>query len=280
MTASLLGVRLPSPLSRAVAVPSGGEVLVLGGIDPSGTTSAVLRLDPATGAVTQIGRLAAAVHDASGAPLGHGWLVVGGGRTLASAVVQDVSLSGASASASVAGALPSPRADGAAVSVGDEVLVVAGGRGGLADPAVLMTRDGARFTVFARLPFAVRYPGVALAGRSVYLFGGATAAGPSNAIQVLDTTTGSARLVARLPYALTEASAFSLGGRLLIAGGMRGGRPSAAILAFDPATGHTTAVGRLPRAVADAAVAVVGSTAYLVGGETGSAFLDSVIAVR
>ncbi len=280
VTATLLSMHLPSPLSRAVVAASGAEVLVLGGVTPSGTTATILQLNPATGSVTRIGRLASAVHDASGAPLGHLWLVVGGGRTLASAVVQDVSVVGASASASVAGALPAPRADGAAVAVGGEVLVVGGGRGGVPDPNVLATRDGVSFTSLARLPLAVRYPAVAAAGSRVYLFGGATTGAPSNAIQAIDATTGDVRVVARLPYALTQATAFILGGRILIAGGMRAGRPSTAILAFDPATGRTAVVGRLPEGVEDAGVAVVGDTAYLVGGETGSAFLDTVIAVR
>ncbi len=281
VTAALLGIHLPSPLSRAVVATSGSEVLVLGGVTPSGTTSAILRLDPATASVARIGRLASAVHDASGAPLGKGWLVVGGGRTLASAVVQDVVVAGGKASTSVAGALPAARADGAAIAVGGEVLVVGGGRGGVPDPTVLTTRNGSQFTVLARLPVAVRYPAVAVTGSRAYLFGGATATGaPSNAIQSIDATTGSVRVVARLPYALTQATAFILGGRILIAGGMRGGRPSTAILSFDPATGRTAVVGRLPEAVADAGAAVVGDTAYLVGGETGSAFLDSVIAIR
>lgn len=280
VTATLLSLRLPSPLSRAVVATAGGEVLVLGGVSPSGTTGAILRLDLATGSITQVGHLASAVHDASGAPVGQGWLVIGGGQTLASSVVQDVALSGAKVSAFVAGALPAARADGAAIAADGEVLVVGGGRGGVPDPAVLATRDGARFTVLARLPVAVRYPGVAEVGSRVYLFGGATTAGASNAIQALDPASGRVQVVARLPYALTQATAFTLGGRILIAGGMRAGRPSAAILSFDPATGRTAVVGRLPEAVADAGVAVVGDTAYLVGGETASAFLDKVIAVR
>ncbi|HEY4752925.1 MAG TPA: hypothetical protein VIH37_06535, partial [Candidatus Limnocylindrales bacterium] len=220
------------------------------------------------------------VHDAAGAVFGGGWLVIGGGRTVAVAGVQAVASSASTIRVSAAGALPLPRADGVAAAIRGMVIVAGGGRGGVADPSVLATRDGVQFSVIGRLAVPVRYPAVAVAGGKVYLFGGATASGETDVVQAIDPMTGRVRVVARLPQPVTEATAFMLGGRILVAGGMRSGRPSAAILAFDPPTGMTSAAGRLPEAVADAGCAVVGETAYLIGGETGSAYLSTVIEVR
>ena len=255
-------------------------MLVIGGLTAQGTTGTILRLDPTALTVVAAGRLASAVHDAAGAPLRGAWLVVGGGRTIAVATVQSVADGGGAATSAVTGSLPAARADHAATAVGGLVVVAGGGRGGVADPTVLTTRDGARYTQIGRLPVPVRYAAAAAVGTAVYLFGGSAASGDTAAIQAVNPTAGTVRSVGRLPHALTEATAFVLGGRVLIAGGMRSGAPQDTILAFDPATGRTTVVGRLPRAVADAGVAVIGDTAYLVGGETGTAYLDTVIAIR
>lgn len=279
-SATLLPLRLPAPLSRAVVATLNGELLVLGGIDPNGTTADILRLDVSNGTAQRVGRLASAVHDASGAALGQDWLVIGGGRTVATSAVQSASLTSGGVAVSSASALPAARADGASASIDGEVIVAGGGRGGVPDPVVLDTRDGTRFSVLGRLRVAVRYPAADAAAGRLYLFGGATASGSTDEIQAIDPATGAVQIVGRLPYPLAQATAFTLGGRVLIAGGMRGSRPSSAILAFDPATGRTSVVGQLPEAVASAAVAVIGDTAYLVGGETGSAFLDTVIAVH
>lgn len=279
-SATLLALRLPAQLSRAVVGTLNGELLVLGGIDPNGTTADILRLDVSTGSAQRVGHLASAVHDASGAALGQDWLVIGGGRTVATSAVQSASLSSGGVAVSSVSALPAARADGASASIGGEIVVAGGGRGGVPDPFVLATRDGTHFSVLGRLRVAVRYPAADAAGGRLYLFGGATATGSTDEIQAIDPATGAVQIVGRLPYPLAQAAAFTLGGRVLIAGGMRGSRPSSAILAFDPTTARTSVVGQLPEAVASAGVAVLGDTAYLVGGETGSAFLDTVIAVR
>src|SRR5204863_9118395 len=73
---------LPIAVSRAVAVSSGGDVLVAGGLDSTGTsTDAIYRLDPTTDRLTRIGRLAEPTHDAAGAVLRGRLYVFGGGRT-------------------------------------------------------------------------------------------------------------------------------------------------------------------------------------------------------
>jgi hypothetical protein len=280
VAATLLQVTLPTPLSRSVVVADGGSVLVIGGLTTRGTTGVILRLDPAAGTLAAVGHLASPMHDAAGARLGAGWLVVGGGKVVAATTVQRVSANGTRRTSAVIGALPAARADGAAVAAAGRVLVVGGGRGGVPDGAILATRDGVHFTRLGRLAVPVRYGAVVAVGGAVYVFGGATSSGDTDAIQRVDITTGAVRVVGHLPHAMSEASAFVLGVRVLIAGGMRAGSPTNAILAFDAATMHVTVAGRLPQALADAGVAVIGDTAYLVGGETGSKYLASVIAVR
>ncbi len=281
VTATLLRAHLPVPLSRAVVAADNGTVLVMGGLDAAGTTGTIVRIDPGAGTARRAGHLSDAVHDAAGAPLRGSWLVIGGGRTLATAVVQRVSATGSAAAVSaVVGSLPAPRADGAAVAVGGRVLLVGGGRGGVPDSAVLATSDGVHFTRIGRLAVPVRYGAVAAFGGFVYVFGGSTARGDTDAIQRIDPATGAVQVIGRLPRTMSEATSFVLDGRVLIAGGMHAGRPSTEILAFDPATRRVVAVGRLPEAVADAGAAVIGTTAYVVGGETGTAYLASVIAIR
>src|SRR5579859_4348614 len=57
--------QLPAPLSREVALPAPGGLLIQGT-----STDAVTDLNPATGVTRRVARLAAATHDAAGAILG------------------------------------------------------------------------------------------------------------------------------------------------------------------------------------------------------------------
>lgn len=281
LAATVLGVRLPAGLSRTVALVDGTTLLVLGGLQHSGTTGVVLRLDPTAGTVIPAGTLADAVHDAAGAVLGGELLVLGGGRTLAVAGVQRVtSGGGASIVTSLVGALPEIRADHVAIAIGGEILIAGGGHGGIADGRVLATADGHLFRQVATLQDAVRYPAAAAVGGLVYLFGGTTASGDTGAIQAIDPAAGTVRVVGSLPETLNGASAVVAGGRILIAGGIHAGRAVAAILEFDPATGAVTPVGSLPSPRSVAAAAVLGDSAYLVGGEADGQLLDTIIAIH
>ena len=258
--------RLPGPLSRAVALPDGGGVLLVGGLDRSGASSRqVLRLDLAGGTASPAGRLAAPVHDAAGALLGGRAFVFGGGARQTIADVQAVVPGGAAA---LAGRLPAPRSDLAAVTVAGRTYLVGGYDGQAPSRTVLATGDGTRFRAIAQLPQGVRYPAVAADGRIVYVFGGEPAAGgESRAIQAIDLRDGAARIVGQLPKGLAHAVAFRLGGRIYLAGGRSGGRATDTLWRFDPAAGRAIPAGRLPAPISDAAVAVAGGGAWLLGGE-------------
>ena len=162
---STASASLPHPLSRAAAAGDGRGGVVLGGLDTTThTTGEVLRM-AADGTFTPVGTLQVPAHDAAAARIGSSVFVFGGGAQRPSDAVQRFAGSGV---APVVARLPSARADLAAVTVGDRVVLVGGydGRHGLAD--VLATRDGLHFAVVARLARPVRYPAVAAVGPRVF----------------------------------------------------------------------------------------------------------------
>ncbi len=264
--AEVVGWHLPQPLSREVVLASGGHLLVLGGLTGAGSTAQVVDVDPASGTVHVVGRLASAVHDAAGALIGGEPDVFGGG---ASATVDTVQSFRAGQAGRVVGHLPQPRSDLVAATVGGATYVLAGYTGSTSLAAALRTTDGTTFTQVATLPVPVRYPAVAASGGRIYLFGGEHAGSVTDAVQEVDPAAGSARVVGRLPVPLAHAAAaVRSDGTVVLAGGRSGGSVRDQVLVYDPATGRTTQAGRLPYPVADAGVAVVSGTLWLVGGET------------
>jgi Kelch motif len=176
----LLPWHLAAPLSREVVVPgSPGQLIVLGGLTPAGTSaSGVYLVRTATGAARQIGALSAPLHDAAGVTSGSRVLVFGGGSPVTVGTVQAFPGAGA---ARVTGSLPAPRSDAAAVSIGGTAYVVGGYDGSRPDASVLATTDGRTFTTVAALPVPVRYPAVAALDGMIYVFGGQAATAPQPA---------------------------------------------------------------------------------------------------
>ncbi|MEA2547947.1 MAG: hypothetical protein QOE42_545 [Chloroflexota bacterium] len=267
--------RLPVATTRSVAFVDGSAVILAGGLTANGTSGAVFRIPVASGAISPVGGLAHAVHDAAGATLGGARLVLGGGASTQDAWVQDVVLGG---SGSVIGRLPVPRADLGAVVVGSEAIVVGGGAAGKADPRILATTDGVHFRLVGRLPIAVRYAAIATAGGLVFVVGGAASSGDVAAIQVVDVATGSVRIVGHLPATVAHATALVIGGAIVVAGGRHGGRAIDLIESIDPTTFRVSSAGRLPRPMSDAAGASVDGIGYLFGGETALP-LSTIIAI-
>jgi N-acetylneuraminic acid mutarotase len=270
--------QLAAPVSRAVALSDGRNVIVLGGLDGSQTSaSGVFRIDPTTGASTAIGTLAFATHDAAGAVVGRQYFVFGGGEQVSVDSVQSV---GSDGRAGIVAHLPQPRSDLAAAKIGATVYLVGGYDGTAATRDVLATSNGTTFRVVAQLPIGVRYPAVSAFGPRLYVFGGEWAGTESDAVQVIDTQTGRATVAGHLPTPLTQASAVSLGGSLYVVGGRSHGVPTAAILRFDPAKVRFSAAGSLPSPVANAAIVVIGKSAYLVGGEATAPVSGVVVLMR
>jgi hypothetical protein len=284
--------QLPAPIAREVVLARGQDLLIAGGLTPSQTSTAALTvLDPVTGRTSHLGRLASAAHDSGGALLSGRAVVFGGGTAASTATVQAVTGPGV---AKVAGRLPHPRSDLAAVTVHGVAYLIGGFDGVSYAGDVLATRDGRHFTLVTTLPVPVRYPGVTAIGDQIWVFGGQTRAGITDVIQQIDISTGDARVAGRLPHPLAGETGFTLGGMIFLAGGQTAlavtpsSPPGASaalvtsglVLRYDPASGATSPVGQLPVPVAHAAGAVMGATALLVGGEDGHRLVPAVTTLQ
>jgi outer membrane protein assembly factor BamB len=272
--------QLPNPISREVVQPatSSGAVVIAGGLASGGSSDdGIYTLSLAGGTLRLDATLQQSTHDAAGALVRGGMLVVGGGTAAPSQVAQQVS----GGRSTLVAPLPEARADATAVAVGRTAYVVGGYDGAAMDPDVLATTDGRSYRVVARLAVPVRYPAVAAVGSSLYVLGGQDAAGhPVATVQVIDTADGRVRLAGRLPVPLSGAAAADLGGTVYLAGGISGppgSAPSAAVLAYAPASGRALVAGRLQTAVANAGATVTGGRLVLVGGELGGGSLSSQV---
>jgi N-acetylneuraminic acid mutarotase len=272
--------QLPEGLSREVVLPDAGALLIAGGLTPQETsTDAVTSLDPVTGATHAAGRLAAATHDAAGARLA-GQLYLFGGGTAASVPTVQAIAAGPAATGTVVGEMPAARSDASGVTTGSVAYVIGGYDGLRWDPRVLATRDGLHFRVAARLPVPVRYAAVATVGGQIWVFGGQTRSGATNAIQRISPATGQATVAGHLLAPLQGAAAIVLNGQVYVAGGVDAGTTSPTVYRFDPATSSVSAAGQLPVPVAYAAGAATGGVGYLIGGEDGPRTVPTVTTLR
>jgi hypothetical protein len=282
LQATWTAYQLPGAISGAAAVARQGRLLLAGGgIGTSAPANSVVALNPATGREHSVARLAVPVADAAAAVVRGTLTVFGGTAGLPTARVQALGPGGA---ARVTARLPGARSGLTAVTASGTTYLIGGTDGARRPPAVLATADGTHFSVAARLPVPVAFAGAVAYRGKLWVFGGMTAAGPTSVIQVVDPSTGRARVAGRLPRPLAAESAFVLSGRIFLAGGLTSTRPpraSGAILQVDPsAAAVATAAGTLPLPAAHSAVAVAGGTAYLVGGTDGAHAIPAVVALR
>ncbi len=270
--------QLPSSVSREVVLPGAAGLLIAGGLTPSGASaSTVTSLDPVTGATRAAGRLAQATHDAAGLLLGGRAFVLGGGTASSVPTVQTLV---PGAQAAVTGALSQARSDSYGVSAGAVGYVVGGYDGTRWSPQVLATRDGQHFRVAARLAVPVRYAASAAAGGRIWVFGGQTAAGPTDVIQRIDPATGAAAVAGHLPQPVQGATVIGLQGRIYLAGGVTAQGTSATVYLFDPVTARVSVAGQLPVPVGYAGAAATGGVGYLVGGEDHGRLVPAVTIFR
>jgi PQQ-like domain/Kelch motif len=285
--------QLGAGLSRESLVDSPSGLTALGGLTPSGSsTASVVAIDPTTGSISNAGTLATPVHDGAAAVLNSTSFDFGGGSPTTVASIQSFPLPSSppvgSGTGLVSGSLPQPRSDLA-------VTTISTGRGGHATstsyivggydgtnylPEVLATTDGSHFTNVANVATPVRYPAVASLDGKIYAFGGQTASAGSTTtatddIQMIDPATKAATIIGHLPQAIYGAAAVVLDGTIYVAGGqVPGGTTLTDIDAFVPATSKVLNAGLLPQAVAFAGYATIGAgtsaVGYLVGGEVTS----------
>jgi len=255
-----------------VVVTDGQKLTVVGGLDATKfSTAAIVRVDPTTGASQSAGTLGEAVHDTGGVQLANRILIFGGGGPGENGTADVQSLSPNAATTNVIGKLPHSRSDHVVVAVGATLYVLGGYDGTHIVADVVSTTDGTTFTKVGVLPVPVRYPAVAVIGKSIYLFGGVSnsqAGIDTAAVQRLDTTSGAIDVVAQLPTSLSHASAVVLKSEVLLLGGyIRNTKLSDQILRFDPVTSTAVPTGHLPSPISDAAAAVIRDHAYLIGGQ-------------
>jgi outer membrane protein assembly factor BamB len=271
---------LEAPLSREVVLPGAGgsSLIVAGGLAGGSSVNGVYVLDTRTGKLTFLGSLPRPTHDAAAASVPAGNFVFGGGTTSPTASVQQIRTP---AAARLVRALPEPRADATAVTLGNAAYVIGGyGRSGM-DDEVLATRTGSIYRPVARLAVPVRYPAAAVLGRKIYVFGGETLHGRSvDVVQVVAPRTRTSRVVAELPRPLAAATAVTLDDTIYVVGGATGPtgtRPTASVYAFDPRHRSFLRAGLLRVPVANAGAAVVGGRLWLVGGETTGGRLTGIV---
>ena len=121
----------------------------------------------------------------------------------------------------------------------------------------------------------LRYAGVASLGGRIYVAGGVTTAGTSDAVYAVDTRTRAVTQIGTLPTPVAHAPLVAIRGRLYLVGGTDpSGRPRSAILEIDAATGSVSPAGSLPGPRADAAAVALGARAVVLGGSTSAAVLE------
>jgi hypothetical protein len=267
--------------------------VVAGGLLASGASAqGIYEVNPLNGAATQIGNLAAPLHDAAGIVLGGQGYVFGGGSAVPLPNAERLPMLGGKGGAPTSSqeraiALPDlgqARADDSAVTIGSVGYIVGGYDGSAGDAAVIATSNGRDYRVVADLQVPVRYPAVAAVGGDIYVFGGDATTGPRAGapiakVQMVDPSTHRATIVGSLPLPIDGASAATLGGVIYVAGGETvsvSASPSStakevgSIYAWSLSEHRALLAGHLLVPVSHAGLAVVGSRAWLVGGEVAS----------
>jgi N-acetylneuraminic acid mutarotase len=253
-------------VQREVAVADGGDVLVAGGLDSSGSsTDGVYRVSPDAGTVAHVGTVTQAFHDAAAAMVGSRLVVFGGGPSSGTDVVQAFP-------GSVIGHLPTVASDLEAVTAGGQIVVVGGYDGSNYLTSVLATEDGVTFRRVADLPVGLRYAAVAAPGsHSVIVAGGLSTAGPVATILRVTLPGGKVTTIGSLPRPLAHEAAVAMGGAVFVLGGEdASGQTVRTVERIDPRTGAVRMAHPLPGTVADAAAVALGpDRALLIGGRRG-----------
>jgi hypothetical protein len=165
------------------------------------------------------------------------------------------------------GSIGEPLSDLGAVALAGQIYLVGGYTGSRYATAVLRYRHGSAPTLVARLPVGLRYAGVAVLGRRIYVAGGVTTSGVSDSVFAVDPLRHRVRVVASLPGPVAHAPLASFGGALYLVGGTGASGASVdRILRIDPRSGAVTIAGHLPEPLADAAAVPVGARVIVLGG--------------
>ena len=120
---------LPVPVRYPAVTVAGGRVVVAGGISANGPVDKIWSVDPASGAVAQIGRLPSPLSQAAAFTLGGVPYVAGGLAIPGGPTDRVVAIDVARKKASASGSLPLPFADAGVATIGDRVWLLGGWNG-------------------------------------------------------------------------------------------------------------------------------------------------------
>ena len=255
---------LPAPTSRlAVVALANGRVLALGGL-VAGTSSPQILAGP-PGHLVRIGSLPSPIHDAAAVVSRHGAVeLYGGGQSVSSAEV--VRVDSSTGTARLLHPLDEVLSDLGAAVVRGHTYLVGGFTGARYASAILRVDAKNRTHVAARLPVGTRYAGVAVLGDAIYVAGGVTEFGRSDAVYRVELQSGRVSRIATLPQPTAHAPLVAALGALWLVGG----DGSRSILRIDPTSRRVSRAGRLPKALANAAAVKLADGRVAVLGGDGS----------
>jgi N-acetylneuraminic acid mutarotase len=223
---------LPAPIRSGAAVLLGATSYLLGGIGAPAAGAAILGLPAGPGATPkQLAVLPRPVADSAAAAI-DGTVFLFGGFTgqQATATVFAWQPGGA---AHATAHLPSRLLYDAAVTVGNQVIILGGIAGGAPSRAILSFDPLEHsVTTIGQLPIPLSHATAGVIGGEVFVIGGRVK-GPNSqtrAVYRVDPDTGGSSYAGALPVAISDAAVASTNGKILVAGGIdRSGQVQRAI---------------------------------------------------
>jgi N-acetylneuraminic acid mutarotase len=220
---------LPGAQHDAQAATIDGQVYVFGGGEFT-QYDHILRFDPGTSSVTQVGSLPSAQSDVAVAAIGGTAYVVGGfdGNQALDTIVSWRP----GGHSSVAAHLPVALRYASVVAVGGDLLIIGGSTPtGASDAIYRFDPANGRVARVGRLPRPTTHAGAAVLGAEVYLVGGRGETVDARRADVLaiNPSTGKVRLAGQLPSPLSDAGVLTVGDAVIVAGGHTTGGTEAAV---------------------------------------------------
>jgi len=257
---------LPTPRSEIAAAVLRGVIYVVGGLGGGNLVETYANERWSAGPrypLTVDHAMAAAVDTQAG-----GGIYVFGGNTNGVATARSFRLIGDRGWREVA-AMPAPRAQGAAVAIGEKIYVVGGAATDrLVSPTYVYDSAADRWTTAAPIPTPRDHLGAAALGGRVCAVGGRRLSLLQNlgAFECYDPSTDGWTAMADAPTARGGIGAAVAGGRLIVAGGEQPAGTFREVEVFDPATGRWSRLPDLVNPRHGLGVVAVGSTLFVIGG--------------
>jgi N-acetylneuraminic acid mutarotase len=227
---------LPLAQHDAQGAALDGKVYVFGGGSLS-ELNHIVRFDPATGAVGQVGQLPQSQSDVAVAAIGRTAYIVGGYNGVD--WLNTILAWRPGSAVRVAGHLPVGLRYSAVAAADGRLLVIGGSTPARASRAIY-SFDPATGSVqrIGRLPQPITHASAATLGSSVYLVGGRGDLDNAQTAKIwaIDPHTGRVRVAGRLPTPLSDSGVRAVGGRIFVVGGLeRSGATTSTVAELVPA---------------------------------------------